>query len=51
MTVSLELRERRLGRRSDHRGEGAPHCTGPGRPYKDFGFTPSDVEAFLQRSD
>ena len=35
-----------MGRRSDHRGEGPPDYTGPGRPYKDFGFTPSDVESF-----
>ena len=50
MTVSLELRERRLGRRPDHRGEGAPHYTGPGSPYKDFGFTPSDAGRLWKRS-
>lgn len=43
--VSLELRQLGVGRRSDHGGEGTPDYTGPGRPSKDFGFTPNDVES------
>ena len=46
MVITRELRPLGVGRRSDHRGEGPPDYTGPGRSYKDFGFTPRDVESF-----
>lgn len=43
VAISPELREPGVGRTSDHRGERAPHYIGPGGPYKDFSFIPSDV--------